>query len=158
MSEPIDLLKLHLLRAGKERSRALPEYQYRNPENFIEFQPHQQEERECMDIALDKIDLVLQDWADWMQHDRGPAGYPSKAAGIAAPSWIKDSEELHEVNDELRAEATNAAIDSLREVSRRAIYIRFGIGYMVWRYADHGSLYDRAKSEIAPELRKRSVI
>jgi hypothetical protein len=85
-------------------------------------------------------------------------GYPSKAAGIVAPSWSRDSDELHEANDELRAEATNAAIDSLREVSRRAIYIHFGVGYRAWRYADLVDLYEAAKREISWELRKRSVI
>jgi len=110
------------------------------------------------DVALDEIDVALQDWADWMQYDKGPAGYPSKAAGMVAFSWSKDSDELHEANDEIRAEATNAAIDSLREVSWRAIYIRFGVGYRAWRYADLAALYEVAKSEIASELRKRSVI
>jgi hypothetical protein len=109
-------------------------------------------------IALDEIDVALQDWADWMRYDKGPAGYPSKAAGIVAPSWSKDSDELHETNDEIRAEATNAAIDSLREISRRAIYIHLGVGYKTWRYADLEELYEAAKREIATELRKRSVI
>ncbi len=74
-------------------------------------------ERDERCAALDGIDIALLDWADWIQYDKCPAGYPSRAAGMAAPSWIKDSEELHEANDELRAEATNAAIDSLGDVS-----------------------------------------
>ena len=107
---------------------------------------------------LDAIDYALQDWAEWMKRPEVPQGYPARSAGMLAPSWIRDSEELYEAADMAKIEATDAAIDSLKALSRLAINVRFGLGAAVWRFNEHNRLYEQAKAEVTPLLRKRGVV
>jgi len=164
MTDSIDLLQLHLIRAGKEPSKAVESRYYGrggDPAKHVQFGNHRYEDEVSVyqQPEFDEIDKALENWSDWMRKsEQLVAEYPSTASGMLAPSWIKDSEELYEALDELNAKATNAAIDSLKVIHREAIYIRFDLGPRVWRFRDHGSLYDAAKIAIAPELRKRSVI
>ena len=157
---PIDLLPLMMVRLNKERSRALPAFKYGNPENYIEFDRVATKGDQSMDMKeqFDEIDYALHDWAEWMRRPEPPQGYPSRSAGMLAPTWIKDSEELYEAADVTKIEATNAAIDSLKTLSRLAINVRFGLSAAVWRFNEHNGLYETAKKEIAPLLRRRSVI
>lgn len=106
----------------------------------------------------DAIDLALDDWAEWMRGPDSPAGYPARAAGMLAPTWIRSSDELYDAVDQQKIDATDAAIDSLSALSRLAINVRFGLGAAVWRFNEHNRLYEQAKAEVTPLLRKRGVI
>ena len=110
------------------------------------------------DNLRDVVDLALEDWAEWMRQPEGPAGYPGRAAGVLTPSWIKSSEDLYDAVDSEKVEAIDASIDSLTSLSRLAINDRFGLGAAVWHFNERNQLYEKAKAELLPLLRKRGVV
>lgn len=105
------------------------------------------------------VESALEDWAEWMRQDEPlTAGYPSKAAGMLIPSWMKDAEEAYEEVDAQLVKATDAAIDSLPRLSRLAVMAHFRLAPDVWKFREASRLYAVAKKELEPLLRKRGVI
>lgn len=112
---------------------------------------------ERFEVSL--VEAAIENWVEWMRRDEPiTTGYPSKAAGMIVPSWIKDSEDAYDEVDNRLVEATDAAIDSLPRLSRLAVMAQFGFAPDVWTFHERSQLYARAKSELEPLLRKRGVI
>jgi hypothetical protein len=140
-----------------ERSRALPQWQYRNPELNASFK--KRDKGEAMDKfkLSDKDSAALKDclelWARFMDRPDVAIGWRGKTVLLESEASL-DSQQLYDRADNKAAEAINGCVDSLPRHLAWAIGKGCGINN-VWRYPNINYLdaLVEARFELVKRLR-----
>ena len=77
-------------------------------------------------MRIERIMVLLEDWAFFMKHDNNRLGYPSKSLGMA--SGGDSSQAFDDMCDKANADnirTINAIINSLDKEQRDAVYARW---------------------------------
>lgn len=116
MNDRIDMLELMLARAGKERSRALPQRTYGNPANSIKFEREKGE-------YMDRIKELLREWASF--HIDRRHGWPTQSA--FATERVQESNRSTDTFREMPAEIVqiNGEIEKLAPAFKRIIALEY---------------------------------
>lgn len=149
----LERIRLMLLRADKEPSRAQHKNQYRDPSRNVKFAREKTMQRD-----FDEVEMLLDMWADDMKKPSNDVqGYPTEAAGGWITSWRKDSEEAQEAADRQTIDKVNACYDDLSRRYKDAINKHYQLGANVWRF-DAPADFDTAKTIIRVKFVQRGLL
>jgi hypothetical protein len=75
-------------------------------------------------MRLDRLEVILQDWAKWMKIDNHGLGYPNKSTMLLSggESSHEVFEHMIEAIDNKNVATVDACIDSLPTNQKRAVY------------------------------------
>jgi hypothetical protein len=102
---------------------------------------------------MDRMVVVMEDWADWMKVDDSRIGFPGHSALVrGAPGCSYERAESG------RAELVDAAVSDLDPIQRAAIQKRYKV-CSVWRFprANYAEVLDKAHASLLVLLRKKGV-
>lgn len=155
MTANIDMLSLMLARAGKEKSRALPQRAYQNPESNVEFG----RAMEYKKIA----DQLLEEWHAWSAQYRPALGVPgcSPASREAQSSkqWQSTAEIAEDSIRRLEMENVEWCVDAIALPCRQAIGIEMknrAVRARVWS-CPGAATYAEALEVILPVMKRRGL-
>jgi hypothetical protein len=75
-------------------------------------------------MRLDRLEVILQDWAKWMKIDNHGLGYPNKSTMLLSGGESSNDvfEHMIEAIDNKNVATVDACIDSLPTNQKRAVY------------------------------------
>lgn len=105
----------------------------------------------------ERLDWLLDNWADWMRSGRFARGLPTKSPGLRSVNGADFEQMVGDVDLKL-ARAIDAIIDSLPNNERLAILRVHGLTADVWRLREPWDvLLPRARIQIRALMAKRRV-
>jgi len=113
---------------------------------------------DAMFKALDRLRVLLEDWAQWQQSYRPKLGYPSKSLTCYSES-SQDFEGLCDAVDSATFGAVDACVQDLVPAQRAAVMRRYGIA-AVFRFPrdNYESCLVLAHERLLVELPRKGVV
>lgn len=162
MTADIDILALMLVRDGKERSRALPEYCYHDPANIgINFK--RKEVTVDRPSAREQADQLLIEWHRWSAAYRPNLGAPRIAPycqeSVSSRQYDAPADLSYDRVHRAQMQAVDFCMDAIAVAMQQAIGTEMRnreVSARVWR--SHGNVtYTEALDAIVPIMRKRGL-
>lgn len=108
---------------------------------------------------IDRLQVLLEDWADWMRGYSGIRGYASHTPGLHSGHVSKGFDDLCDEVDQSVCKLIDAAIDDLASGQAAAIHKRYGIS-AVFRFprGNYEDMLAEAHATLMVTLPKKGVV
>lgn len=108
-------------------------------------------------MSPERLDVLLEIWADWVHQGSWVDGYPARAAAVRSLAG-PDFDEMVEASDEQLAQSVQAGIDSLALHHQAALSHRYTEA--VWRFPrmEFALVLQDARQSLMVVLNRRGVV
>lgn len=108
---------------------------------------------------LDRLQVLLEDWSDWMRGYSGINGYASHTPGLNSGHVSKGFDDLCDEVDGQVCKLIDSAVDDLPPGQGAAIHKRYGIS-AVFRFprGNYADLLSEAHATLMVTLPKKGVV